>query len=512
MHRSLAFVVLLLPIVLACGSSSPGPGSIESAAIELDPNGTTPLAALLQVSTSEPSTLSIAVTGPDEAWTISVEEVGSQHEVAILGLTADATFQVVVTAVGEDGPNGVLGLSITTAPLPEPFPELVVETSIPESMEPGLTMFDIGGTENYLVIIDPQGRVVWLYVPPGPGVGDVRLLPNGNLLYLAGPEMYEMTMLGDIVRHIEPEERDHNFHHEVFPTVEGTYLTLGFDIREVDDFHTSETDAEPLATVDVTDDTILEVEADGTVVRRHNLLDILDPSRIGYDSLSEHFRLETPNDWAHANGIIADGDSVIVSVRHQDTVFKARLDTGELEWILAPHDNWSSAFQPYLLEPSGEGFAWSFHQHAPQVTTDGTLLMFDNGNHRASPYDGQEPTPAAQSYSRAVEYRIDEANMTVEQVWQYGAGLDPRLFASFVSDADHLPATGNVLINFAGLRGVGSESSEDMGRGTAQSRLREIERGSRDRIVFDVSIYSDIEESPDGFRSYRSERIPSLHD
>ena len=505
MRRRLTPLILLL---LACEA---GPASTATATVELDPNGTTPLAALLAVSTVEPSTLSIAVTGPDDAWTVQVDDADTEHEVAILGLTPNGTFQVVVTASGQDGSNELPQLSFNTGPLPQPFPEIVVEASIPESMEPGLTMFDVGDTAAYLVVIDQEGRVVWLYVPPDAAVGDVRLLPNGNLLYLSGSDIYEMTMLGDIVRHIEASEGDLRFHHEVFPTAEGTYLTLGFEISEVDDFHTSEVDSEPLATVDVTDDTILEVESDGTVMRRHNLLDILDPSRIGYDSLSDHFRLETPNDWAHANAIISDGDSVIVSVRHQDAVFKARRDTGELAWILAPHDNWSSAFQPYLLEPSGIGFAWSYHQHAPQLTSDGTLLLFDNGNHRASPYDGQVPMTPEESYSRAVEYRIDEDNMTVEQVWEYGAELDPQLYASFVSDADHMPSTGNVLINFGGLRGLGGETSEAMGRGRLQSRLREVQRGSTDRIVFDVSIYSDLDDSGDGFRSYRSERIPSFH-
>jgi arylsulfate sulfotransferase len=493
---------------LACEAA---PGSTGTATIELDPNGTTPLAALLTVSTLEPSTLSIAVTGPDDAWTVQVDDADTEHEVAILGLTPDGTFRIIVTASSQDEADLLPPLTLSTDPLPQPFPEIVVETSIPESMEPGLTMFDVGQTASYLVVIDAQGRVVWLYVPPGPGVGDVRLLPNGNLLYLSGSDIYEMTMLGDIVRHIEASERDHRFHHEVFPTAEGTYLTLGLEVTEVDDFHTSELDPEPLAAVDVTDDTILEVEPDGTVIRRHSLLDILDRSRIGYDSLSDHFRLETPNDWAHANAIISEGDSVIVSVRHQDAVFKARRDTGELAWILAPHDNWSSAFQPYLLQPSGIGFEWSYHPHAPELTSDGTLLLFDNGNHRASPYTEQEPMTSEEAYSRAVEYRIDEDDMTVEQVWEYGAELDPRLYASFISDADYMPSTGNVLINFGGLRGLGSETSEAMGRGTSQARLREIQRGNPDRVVFDVSIYSDLDDSPDGFRTYRTERIPSFH-
>ena len=55
----------------------------------------------------------------------------------------------------------------------------------------------------------------------------------------------------------------------------------------------------------------------------------------------------------------------------------------------------------------------------------GTILCFDNGNHRAQPF--ATPTPAAKNYSRAVEFAVDEANGTVRQVWSYGDAPGERL-------------------------------------------------------------------------------------
>ena len=60
------------------------------------------------------------------------------------------------------------------------------------------------------------------------------------------------------------------------------------------------------------------------------------------------------------------------------------LRSGELRWILGTHDNWRKPWTRYLLKPRGE-LAWPFHQHSPQLTRSGNVLLFDNGNGRASP-------------------------------------------------------------------------------------------------------------------------------
>ena len=106
-------------------------------------------------------------------------------------------------------------------------------------------------------------------------------------------------------------------------------------------------------------------------------------------------------------------DSVIVSVRHQDAVIKLSRETGELVWILGTHAGWGDRWKAYLLNPVGE-FEWPYHQHAARTTRDGLLLLFDNGNDRAWPPETR--TPDKEAYSRAVEFKIDEEQGTVEQV------------------------------------------------------------------------------------------------
>ena len=120
--------------------------------------------------------------------------------------------------------------------------------------------------------------------------------------------------------------------------------------------------------------------------------------------------------------------------------------SGELNWILGNHDGWNEQLAAKLLNPIGE-LEWPYHQHAAEVTNSGSVLIFDNGNYRAMP---PEPALAApESYSRAVEYLVDPQAMSVQQIWSYGP--DQEIFYSpFISEADPLPQTGNILITDGG--------------------------------------------------------------
>ncbi len=98
---------------------------------------------------------------------------------------------------------------------------------------------------------------------------------------------------------------------------------------------------------------------------------------------------------------------------------------------------------------AGQDFEWSTGQHAVNILDNGNILLFDNGlmrNFQSEP-----------SYSRAVEYKIDEEKMTIQQVWQYGKERGLEMYSPITSDVDVLPDTGNRLITVGNIRG-GSDS------------------------------------------------------
>ena len=81
------------------------------------------------------------------------------------------------------------------------------------------------------------------------------------------------------------------------------------------------------------------------------------------------------------------------------------------------------------------------------ITEQGNILLFDNGNFRASPFD---PPREELIFSRAVEYSIDEEQKLVDIVWESTGFAGGAIFAGFLGDADELPLTGNVLATFGG--------------------------------------------------------------
>jgi hypothetical protein len=215
----------------------------------------------------------------------------------------------------------------------------------------------------------------------------------------------------------------------------------------------------------------------------------------------------------HANAIIEDtnDNSIIVSVRTQNAVLKFLRSTGQLKWILSPPANWHPDWQPYLLTAVGTPFQWSYGQHAPMLTPQGTLLLYDDGNFRASPFD--PPMADANNWSRAVEYRIDETNMQVTQVWASTTAVGDRLYTGAVGDADWLAQRGNVLATYGLVSYVNGAHPSLVATNATMVRIRELTHDAVPKIVFDLSFFDSdtTNKSYMGYLCYRSDRVPDLY-
>jgi hypothetical protein len=208
----------------------------------------------------------------------------------------------------------------------------------------------------------------------------------------------------------------------------------------------------------------------------------------------------------HSNAIIEDprDDSLIVSMRNQNAIIKFSRQSGQLVWILGPPENWAPEWQQYLLTPVGTPFAWQYGQHAPVFTPQGTLMVYDDGNYRASPFDPFLDN--SQSWSRAVEYSIDEQNMAVSQVWQYGSTNEGEwFFTDFEGNAEPEPKTGNVLIDFAYTTYMNGIEYP----GGAIAWLREVTHDPVPQVVFDLEL--SMAQLNDYCSIYRVHRIPDLY-
>jgi arylsulfate sulfotransferase len=482
--------------------------------LTMNPNGVTPLAGRIDLTADTPVRVTLKVGDGIESWAIQFPDYQLQHSVPLLGLKAADVYTIEVTVTDRDGRRTVLPqtLSATTDPLPADFPLVSVFYKNPAKMEPGFTLMDkmrrAGSTgAAYTMIVDNNGQVRW-YSTVG-GQDGMRQLPNGRLLLL---DSSEMDLLGNTFQPRALAVPGLFLHHDLFPTDYGNFLSLTLEKVVVPNYPTSETDPNaPTKDTEITSDAVVEFLPDGSLYNQWHLTDMLDPHRIGYDSTRVGFPLFDSPDWSHSNAVLYDAsdDSIIVSIRHQDAVVKFSRSTGQLIWILGNHANWGPQFQPYLLNPVGTPFEWQFHQHAPMLTPQGTLLLFDNGNYRAAPFDGTPRLTGPQSYSRGVEYAIDPVKMEVRQVWQYGSDLAWPHFSASQGKAEWMPHTGNVLLTMSDTEYMAGVPTASWGFGYAHTAILEVTHDTPAEKVLDLRIYDP---NPDSrVWIYRSDKIPTLY-
>jgi arylsulfate sulfotransferase len=539
LRASPTFVLPILLSLSGCGdSASP---VVQELSLTENSNPSVPLAASFYIRTDEPATVTFRIEGGGAEWTVDPRVgLALEHQIALLGLRVDTDHQIVAVATDASGNETAFeAIQFRTDPLPEDFPRFVLEHSDAERMEPGATLFNLmkwpeGGADDEfgaVVIVDQDGEVVWYYVADH-DIGDARLLASGHLLYQSGRggRALEVDMLGNVVAQWHatgtPKEaagesvgvETETFHHEILEMPSGNLLTLSTEMRNYDEYPSSTFDPEaPNDFASVVGDVILEFKRDGRVQRELKLLDILDPYQTGSgSSLGGGFWAEiygdiaegTLIDWAHTNAVFFDPETnaFIFSSRVLDVVVKVDADSQEIVWMLGAHDRWIAPWSDYLLSPQGE-FEWQNHQHAPMVTPRGTVLMFDNGTNRDGPVE--QGAPASTKYSRAVEYEIDEAAMEVRQVWQYPGDTGEPFYSSFISDADWLPVTGNVLITSGGLIADSAGVTTEAESGRRSARIIEVTRESPAVSVFELTVEADWPVG--GWHVYRAQRIPSLY-
>ncbi len=529
--------ILMLSIIVLIGCNRP-PSLTSEVDLTMNPSGRTALSGVLTFSTDQLSRVTLTISDGENTSTVTPDGgYSTEHEVMVLGLRPGRAHTIDIAFENENGEAGPLSrVTAETPALPDHYPPIDVVLSRPARMEPGVTILQFARLKNQLpdpdfgllLAVDAQGDVVWSYETDH-GVDEARRMQTGNLLYQDfRTGVVEVDMLGRIVNRWHATETKRNqpesaipidaytFHHDVLEMPSGNILVLATEPRTFDSYPTSEEDPDaPREPATVIGDVLIEFDRDGTKVREWKILDLLDPYRLGYGSLDTNFYrevyaeiLEEPGyDWTHVNGIyyIAGEDAVIASSYHQSAVFKLDLGSGELQWILGPHDGWNSPWKELLLEPNGE-LTWQWYQHAPELTPHGTVLLFDNGSARAFPPD--PPLEPLETYSRAVEYRIDEANQSVEELWSFGGPGEDWFYSGFVSDVDYLPTNDNVLVTVGGqVRKPDGTPGDGPPDGHIWATLYEVTHTTPAERVWEIVI-----DDPDtSWIVYRSERLPSLY-
>jgi arylsulfate sulfotransferase len=397
-----------------------------------NPYQSAPLTALLIFDTPEASQISIHVPGKTPLAEVDFTFAGYQqhHEIPVYGLYADTLNHVMVSMKTQNGESAQNEIDLQTEALPVYLQTFIVDRVDPSRYSPGFNF----SFQDYKVVFDLNGDVRWYSTQDWFIV--FTKLKNGRFLFTLDDHDKKLIVEGDLLGKIHGIYNvPGGIHHDIYELPTGNWLLTSSDMKSNTIY-----------------DYLFEVNPNnGHIVRSFDLKNFLDANRpvvIGSNASIDPF---------HINSIVFDptDQTIIISSRTQSAVFKMTYPGMQLKWILGAHDNWSAKYQPYLFTPVGENFEWSWAQHHATIFEPHTagvnvvdILLFDNGTYRSfDPANAQSPL---EWYSRTVLYRIDEANMTIEQVWEYGEERGADIFSAFRGSAYQL-ANGNILGTWADI-------------------------------------------------------------
>ncbi|EAI7252901.1 aryl-sulfate sulfotransferase [Campylobacter lari] len=287
-------------------------------------------------------------------------------------------------------------------------------------------------------------------------------------------------------------------------------------------------------------DVIIEVDKNGNVVDEWRLFEILDPYRaniikvldqgavcLNVDvskagktlSNEELAKMDTSEifgdiagtgvgrNWAHVNSVDYDpsDDSIIISSRHQSAIIKIGRDK-KVKWILGTHKGWGEKYKKALLQPIDKngkniiceddyskcpgyknkegGFDFTWTQHTAFRIDEKSnkryiyITAFDNGDARAI----TQPAFASMKYSRAVVYKIDQKNKTVEQIWEYGKQRGNKWFSPITSLVEYYKDKNSIMV-YSASAGMAFDLSKGIAIGEPKPEIDEFKWGAKEPSV-----------------------------
>lgn len=450
--------------------------SLSDEQIQLNPSGYAPLSALLTVSFPVKGRLHVCVKGKKGKATdlsYTFKKYGYNHQEYIHGLYMNSENTVYVSLTDSLGNIRLTdSLKVVTPDqmLHSKLPELLTVVSEPEKMEPGVTLINHLGDNEYDThrpfIIDAAGDVRWLlWMKDHPDLTitahtGLKRMHTGNFFCgdVKTGRIVEFDMVGNLIHSWDLRPWGYTFHHDVIELPNGHFVATA-----------SKDDSQNEHGIATVNDYIIEFDPEANaVINEWDLKWSLDPSRTAVIPPSE--MKDAESNWGHANGLCysESDDCLIVSLRNQG-VFKLDF-RNRLKWGLAVHKGWNNSVAGALLSPldasgqwindeavkSGQkphpDFEYVWGAHCPTLMPNGHLLVFDNGLCRHfyeygfyNSYRGPDPATGEHAYSRAVEYEIDEDRRSIREVWQYGHERYRDCYAGGVSSVQYLPGSNHVL-------------------------------------------------------------------
>ena len=182
----------------------------------------------------------------------------------------------------------------------------------------------------------------------------------------------------------------------------------------------------------VTGDVFQEIDANKHVVFEWHTFDHIPITNSFFDLTQQAI------DYAHMNAVSIDptDNNLLVSLRTTSEIVKINRQTGDVMWRLGGKANQFT----FIGEHPENAPYYTVGQHDIHRLPNGDLLYFDNGN-----ISGGGVTPSDRTYSRAVEYQLDESNKVATLVWEFRH--TPDISVPCTGSVERFP-NGNTLIGW----------------------------------------------------------------
>lgn len=292
---------------------------------------------------------------------------------------------------------------------------------------------------HYIVIFDGNGVPVWWYKARRVPI-DAKLLPDGDLAFASfpanSPEYQVRTLSGRFVRTVtSPDGRIDD--HDLQVAANGDFVYIVYQPKH-------HVDLSPYG--GPADATVLEAEVEeetpaGKLVWSWTTDGHVDVSATGDRWIPGLIKTpvvipdadnqpEQTYDFFHPNAVSLDGGTVLLSIRHTDTVYAIDKATGSILWQLGGKptpQTLTVVGDPYGQMPFGG-------QHDVRIQPDGTVSAFDDGTFLNRP-------------PRMARYKIDPAAHTATLVQSIS---DPTVTNSICCGSARSLQNGDWVISWGG--------------------------------------------------------------
>ncbi|MBX3606822.1 MAG: aryl-sulfate sulfotransferase [Piscinibacter sp.] len=352
----------------------------------------------------------------------------------VFGLYAGYTNKVAVILQFEDKSRQTLQVDVLTSAFTDPngiYDQPTILKARAEGSTLGFDFFFIKSGLGTPVVIDTDGEVRWVGVGPSNSLSSA-FHDNAFVVGEQGStKLYRLELDGSVSISFLISPTYTNFHHNIDPGKNGLLV-------EVDAMSGGVKSVESI---------LADVAWSGAVLKEWDFAALLGAyMRSQGDDPSAFIRPGA--DWFHMNAATYDArdDSLIVSSR-ENFLIKVDYRSGNIIWVFGdPSKYWYTfpSLRAKALSLQGGGL-YPIGQHATTITSDGLLMLFNDGLPSTQQPTGA-PVGESRSYSAVSAYAIDPTTMTAVETWRF---VHDQTILSNICSSAYEAAGKSLLVTYA---------------------------------------------------------------